>query len=145
MWVVLTRSVLCCFLCYVVIVKPIITEGSFLDAFLGLEMDNFFCADLTSKCNDNFFDDGNDDSDNKNNNDDGNDNDNVDVVEVSNDGEVLVTRVFIDLTGGRAWFFVCKISFIKAGIDNINVFFDATYANTARVHAINAQQWTDIY
>jgi hypothetical protein len=73
-----------------------------LNVFLGLEKDNFFCVDLTSKWDDDFFDNSDDygDKDDKNNNND--DNDDVDVINVSNDGEVFATRVFIDLTGGRA-------------------------------------------
>jgi hypothetical protein len=73
-----------------------------LDIFLGLEKDNFFRVDLTSKCNNNFFDNGNDDGDDNSEDDNDNNDDNIDVDNVSNDGEVLVTRVFIDLTGGRA-------------------------------------------
>jgi hypothetical protein len=73
-----------------------------LDLFLGLEKDNFFCVDLTSECDDNFFDNGNDDSNNDDTDDNNDNDDNVDVINVSNNGEVLATRVFIDLMGGRA-------------------------------------------
>ena len=72
-----------------------------MDVFLGLEKDNFFCVDLTSEWDDDFFDNSNDYGNDDDDDDDDDDNDdNVDVINVSNDGEVLVTRVFIDLIGG---------------------------------------------
>jgi hypothetical protein len=80
----------------------LIQKGSFLDVFSELEKDNFFCVDLTSKCNHDFFEDGNNDSNENNNDDDDDDDEDVDIVDVSNDREELVTRVFIDLTGGCA-------------------------------------------
>ncbi len=73
-----------------------------MDVFLGLEKDNFFRVDLTSECNDDFFDNGDDDGNDNNGADDDNNDDDIDTVDVSDNGEVLVTGVFIDLTGGHA-------------------------------------------
>ncbi len=89
MWIIVIRSVLCSFLCNIVVVKPIDAEQLFLAFFLGLEKVNFFRVDLSNKCKDNFFDDGNDDAAAAAKDVD------FDVVEVSNNGEQFTMEVFI--------------------------------------------------